>query len=429
MTTPPTDERPAWHRAVKNRLFAALCVLATSVSVIALGVLLTAIVTQGYEHLNSIDDDAVEEARQPQPPDVFTDLGRVDWAAMAADPGPPVLGALADVGWSRVGREQELEFAEDVELVDWTLVADVNAEHATALSEIAWLDVVDASTIPGRGRLGALWAGSEFADFVTAAPSRKPEKAGIGPALVGTIWICAVCAIFALPLGVGTAIFLEEYPPRNRFLRAIHGFVQLNITNLAGVPSIVYGIIGLTAFVQMFGVFGNLNAPMFTIGTPDDWYYVQFPFGRGVFAGGLTLMLVILPIVIISAQEALRAVPGSLREGSLALGATRWQMIRRMTLPSAIPGIMTGSILAMSRAIGEAAPVLIICGIVFIRFTPQHLMDEFTALPLQIYDWAGRPQEAFHAIAASGILILLATLLTFNAFAILVRQKFQRPLQ
>jgi len=424
-----TGERPPWHRTLKNRLFAGLCITATSVSVIALGALITAIVTQGYSHLDSIDHDAVEEAKQPQPADVFTDLRKVDWTKHAGDAGPTVLAALADVPWSRVGREQDLEFAEDVERVDWTRVAEVSPDEARELAGLVWLDVVDAVTIPGRGRLGALWAGSEVADFLTAPPSRKPEKAGIGPALYGTIWICGVCALLALPLGVGTALFLEEYPPRSRLLRTVHGFVQLNITNLAGVPSIVYGIIGLTAFVQMFGVFGNLNDPLVTIGTPEDWFYIQLPFGRGVFAGGLTLMLVILPIVIISAQEALRAVPGSLREGALALGATRWQTIRNMTLPSAIPGIMTGAILAMSRAIGEAAPVLIICGIVFIRFTPHHLMDEFTALPLQIYDWAGRPQEAFHSLAASGILILLATLLTFNAFAILVRQKFQRPLQ
>jgi phosphate transport system permease protein len=264
--------------------------------------------------------------------------------------------------------------------------------------------------------------------FLKDPPSRKPQKAGLGPAMWGSVWICAVCALSALPLGIGTAVFLEEYKPKKRFVRILHGFLQLNISNLAGVPSIVYGIIGLTAFVQMFGVFGNLNEPMLAIGDIEDWYYLQLPFGRGVLAGGLTLMLVILPIVIISAQEALRAVPNSLREGALATGATRWQMIRHMTLPAAVPGIMTGSILAMSRAIGEAAPILVIAGIVYIRFTPQHLMDEFTAMPLQIYDWAGRPQEAFHRVAATGIIVLLSVLLAFNATAVFIRQKFQKPL-
>jgi phosphate transport system permease protein len=265
--------------------------------------------------------------------------------------------------------------------------------------------------------------------FLTRPPSMHAVKAGLKPALWGSIWTCVVCAAVALPIGVGTAIFLEEFKPRGRIVRKLHGFIQLNITNLAGVPSIVYGILGLTAFVHCFGVLGTPPAPAFAIGTRQDWYHLQLPFGRSVLAGGLTLMLVVLPIVIISAQEALRAVPNSLREGALAAGATRWQMVRRMTLPAAIPGIMTGSILAMSRAIGEAAPILIIAGIVYIRFTPEHLMDDFTVMPLQIYNWASKPQDAFFRVAASGIIVLLVVLLTFNAIAILIRQKFQRPLQ
>ncbi len=263
-------------------------------------------------------------------------------------------------------------------------------------------------------------------DLLKSVPSRKPEKAGIYPAMVGTIYICLVCAITAIPLGVGTAILLEEFKPKNRFVARLHAFVQLNITNLAGVPSIVYGILGLTAFVEMFGFLGQGNDPSWTLGTTDNFYYVQLPFGRGIFAGGLTLMLVVLPIIIISSQEALRAVPDSLRQGALALGATKWQTVWNTTLPSAIPGIMTGTILAMSRAIGEAAPILIIAGIVYITFTPEHLMDDFTAMPLQIYNWAGKPQEEFHKVAASGIIVLMAILLTFNATAVFIRQKFQK---
>ncbi len=344
--------------------------------------------------------------------------------------------------------------------------------------------------------------------FLTSFPSRNPEEAGLKAAIWGSIGICAVCAVVSLPLGVGTAVFLEEFKPKSRWERAIHRFVDLNIRNLAGVPSIVYGIIALTAFVQMFGVFGNLNEPAWTFGATyydeyslsdgevgylradsrdapaaelaagsvvemltyegasievgvvgdfdaffdaeeagtvppvvvagEDsyrgerraWYYLQLPFGRGVLAGGLTLMLVILPVVIISASEALRAVPNSLREGALAAGATRWQMVWKMTLPCAVPGIMTGSILAMSRAIGEAAPILVIAGgLVFVAFTPGHLMDEFTAMPLQIYNWASRPQEEFHNVAASGIIVLLAVLFVFNAVAVIIRQLFQKPLQ
>jgi len=265
-------------------------------------------------------------------------------------------------------------------------------------------------------------------DFLRQSPSRKPEKAGLGPAIWGSVWICAVCAASSLPVGIGTAIFLEEYRPKTPWLRRLHALLQLNITNLAGVPSIVYGIIGLTAIVQMFNLLGSHTDPFFTVGQQENWFHFHLPLGRSVLAGGLTLGLVVLPIIIVSTQEALRAVPNSLREGALAVGCTKWQMIRRMTLPAAIPGIMTGAILAMSRAIGEAAPILVIAGIVFIRFTPQNLMDDFTAMPLQIYDWAGRPQEAFHDVAASGIMVLLAVLLAFNAVAVVIRQIFGKPL-
>lgn len=267
-------------------------------------------------------------------------------------------------------------------------------------------------------------------DLLSNAPSRNPEDAGIYPAMWGTIMICLVCAATAIPLGVGTAIFLEEYKPVHPWLRRFHSFVQVNITNLSGVPSVVYGILGLTVFAQMFnwGWVGTADEPFLEIGTFENWYYFRLPIGRSVLAGGLTLMLLVLPVIIISSQEALRAVPDSLRKGALALGATRWQMIWRMTLPSAIPGIMTGTILSMSRAIGEAAPILIICGVAYITFTPEHLMDDFTAMPLQIYNWAARPQEEFHQVAASGIIVLMGILLTFNAVAIIIRQKFQKQL-
>ena len=178
----------------------------------------------------------------------------------------------------------------------------------------------------------------------------------------------------------------------------------------------------------MFGLFGTVNDPAIEIGDPTTFWYFRLPFGGAVIVGGLTLMLVVLPIVIVSAREALRAVPSSLREAALAAGATRWQMIRKITLPAALPGIMTGSILAISRAIGEAAPLLVVSGVLFIRFAPEHLMDQFTAMPLQIYNWAGRPQEEFHAVAATGIIVLLFLLLAFNTLAIVVRQVFQKPL-
>jgi phosphate transport system permease protein len=423
--------------------------------------------------------------------------------------------------------------------------------------------------------------------FLTGSPSRIASQAGILPAMAGTIAICLVCFVTAVPIGISTAILLEEFKPTHGLLRKLHTLVQLNITNLAGVPSIVYGILGLTVFVQMFNLMGNQQSPAFevgakyfdrfvtldgksalvpvasadapkvaaaaaksfidddgkpiavTIGKPEEigararaaedrldvfeseledrideirtlkepaalmvvlgeeWekagvgvkadaltpafvqriadaiakpgregkkalrtevkslaaelsgkafpntlladaepsriqqprpWYLRVPFGRSVLAGGLTLMLVVLPIIIISTQEALRSVSDSLRRASLALGATKWQTIWNVTLPSALPGVMTGVILAMSRAIGEAAPVLIIAGIVYITFVPRHLMDDFTAMPLQIYQWAGLPQSEFHSVAAAGILLLLAILLCFNGLAIYIRQHAQKQL-
>lgn len=348
-----------------------------------------------------------------------------------------------------------------------------------------------------------LWRGAGRVNwrFLVDGPGPDATTVGVWPATAGTLWVCSLCAACTLPIGIGTAILLEEFRPRARWLRKLHGYIQLNIGNLAGVPSVVYGILGLTAFVAMFGVAGTERNPSLEIGVryldqflseggrallvpvsgrnaaatvvtpglkvqtgsyrvtvhvvgdddplPEDpnqlaitlregaspgridrksWYYFQLPLGRGVLAGALTLMLVVLPTVIISSQEALRAVPNSLREAAFGLGATPWQMVWSVSLPASVPGIMTGSILALSRAIGEAAPILIICGVVYIPTAPRHLMDSFSVLPLQIYNWAGRPQEDFYSAAAAGIIVLLAVLLTFNAVAIFIRQKMHKPL-
>ena len=432
--------------------------------------------------------------------------------------------------------------------------------------------------------------------FLTGLADPDPAKSGILPALVGSIYICLITAATAIPIGVGTAVLLEEFKPRSPLLQKLLGLVQLNISNLAGVPSIVYGILGVTAFANLFGLAGTPGANNLAIGqtwflrytdgakqsyytpadgpeaeltplskdiplwldteqtrpaegleflTPEEtrpridavrtemrafdrtlrdgiqalqtgernrgpvvideaaattvidtaiaagtfrididamrpdliamamaldglesrelrkkrsaildrvidterdhrlagvmtlgaeptridrraWYFLALPFGRSILAGGLTLMLVILPVIIIASQESLRAVPDSMRQGALALGGTRWQSVAKIALPAAIPGICTGTILAMSRAIGEAAPLLVLAGVVFISFTPANLMDNFTVMPLQIFNWASRPQPAFHHVAAAGIIVLLAVLLTFNAFAVLIRQKTSR---
>ena len=260
--------------------------------------------------------------------------------------------------------------------------------------------------------------------FFTEYASRRPERAGIRAPLLGSVWVCVTCMACSLPLGVLTAVYLEEFAAKSR----LHRFVEVNVRNLAGVPSIVYGIIGLTAFSRMFGLVGHADGSPIVIGDPDAALGLRLPFGQSVLAGGLTLMLVILPIIIISSQEALRAVPKGLRQSSLALGATVWQTTWKVTLPGALPGILTGAILALSRAIGEAAPLLVLGIPLFIASTPEGPMSNFTVLPFQIFSWAGRPQAAFHDLAATAIIVLLAVLLTFNALAIYLRTRLQKPL-
>jgi phosphate transport system permease protein len=311
-------------------------------------------------------------------------------------------------------------------------MAAVRSASARLLANRAFLTLCLAATSVAMLVLAILllaifvqgWSGLSW-DFLGGLPSRKAEKAGVFVALMGSLWVCAICGLIALPLGVATAVFLEEFAHKTRFTR----IVQTNIMNLAGVPSIVYGILGLTAFARMFGVFGTNVEDAITLGSEESLFYLRIPFGSSVLAGGLTLMLVILPVVIIATQEALRAVPGSLRAGAFALGATRWQTVWGITLPAAIPGIMTGAILAMSRAIGESAPLLVLGGALFVSGAPENLMSDFAVLPLQIYNWASRPQEAFHAIAASAIILQLAVLLLFNGVAVFIRQKLQKPLQ
>jgi phosphate transport system permease protein len=236
-------------------------------------------------------------------------------------------------------------------------------------------------------------------NFITSFPSSLPSHAGIQSPLVGTIYLMILVALITIPIGVGAALYLEEYADRKRWYNRA---IELNIQNLAAVPSIVYGILGLAFLVRGLGL------------------------GRVLLAGALTLSLLVLPIVIIASREAIRAVPGSIREGALALGATRWQTIWRQVLPAALPGIATGSILSLSRAIGETAPLILIGAIVFVPFNPSGLGDQFTALPIQIFNWTTRPQEEFRLLAAAAILVLLALLLTMNAFAIWLRNRYQR---
>lgn len=236
--------------------------------------------------------------------------------------------------------------------------------------------------------------------FLTSFPSRKPEQAGILSALVGSVYVMLLTAAVALPLGVGAAVYLEECAKQHWFSRLI----EVNIANLAGVPSIIYGLLGLELFVRAMHL------------------------GRSLLAGALTMALLVLPILIISTREALRAVPPSIREASYALGASRWQTIWHQVLPLALPGILTGSILAFSRAIGEAAPMITIGALTYIAFLPDGLLAPFTVLPIQIFNWVSRPQKGFFTNAAAGILVLLAVLLLMNSLAVYLRQRYQKRL-
>jgi phosphate transport system permease protein len=228
-------------------------------------------------------------------------------------------------------------------------------------------------------------------------PSRHTEEAGLRAAIFGTLWLMGLTAAFTVPIGIGAAIYLEEYAAKNKLTLLI----EVNISNLAGVPSIVYGLLGLALFVQWMAL------------------------GRSVLAGALTMSLLTLPIVIIACREAIRAVPATYREAAYALGATQWDVVRGVIVPAAFPGMLTGIILGMSRAVGETAPIIAISALVYLTFVPQSPMDRFTVLPIQIYNWVSRPQEDFRGLAAGGIVVLLVILLSMNALAIYLRNKYQ----
>jgi phosphate transport system permease protein len=230
-------------------------------------------------------------------------------------------------------------------------------------------------------------------------PSSSPDRAGARPAILGTIYLMGLLLLMAVPLGVGTAIYLEEYANRERWYNRL---LEINIQNLAAVPSIVYGILGLAFLVRGLGL------------------------GRVLLAGAMILTLLVLPILIVASREAIRAVPDSIRQGGYALGATQWQVVSRQVLPAAIPGIATGSILALSRAIGETAPLILIGAVTYISFDPT-ILGPFTALPIQIYSFLRLPQEEFKHLAAASIIVLLAILVTLNAFAIVIRNRYRKP--
>lgn len=663
---------PATTRNRKNTMFLYVCLAFTSISVLCLGVLLLSIFLNGTKHLfdfqitvlphsSNLAEYQFDEKNRQVVLKYSEEVGRSVAIESARDlTGASTVTEAGDLFLVFANGERERIATSD---------RLVSAELDTAERRVRLTYIVpteDTVGIPGdqpleesslrytedgrviftypdgkeqvvasRGNfvsrltmLGEPALGS-VGTFIGGSPSVDPKKAGFKSPLVGTIWLLSVCAIAAIPIGIGTAVFLEEFKPTSRIGLMLHRIVATNIRNLAGVPSVVYGLIGLTVFARMFGLLGtsldyqsfddyflrdgsrvtgittDIQSDVYTLEGPfigesrlertsyeqitrfpeadeviqvtgtveftdnyefvfeseqlgsftlsafdivsgpmldeepfaprpfeatfrlegqarfvvetvrngrvfvsrdmiedlkqdidklrirnhffelkdgrklvgkipqisdgtitvrkdlrsepvtfhindvatlpngrlayttknmitfldeDHPLHIRLPMGPSVLAGGLTLMLVILPVVIIASQESLRAVPDSLRQGSLALGASKWQMVRTMTLPSAIPGILTGCILAMSRAIGEAAPILIIGGVTFVTFTPDNLMSGFAAMPLQIYDWLGQPNKEFQRVAASGIIVLMTVLLTFNGLAIIIRQKLQKPL-
>ena len=279
---------------------------------------------------------------------------------------------------------------------------------AVVASALGHREELGRPPLPGWSRAWA-YAG-DLASFLrklaTHIQSTDPAGDGYKNGIVGTLWLLGLVTALAIPVGVGAAVFLEEFAPAGR----LRGVIQTNIANLAGVPSVVYGLLGLAAFRDAFG-------------------HDRLALGRSLWAGGLTLALLVLPVVVIAAQEALRTVPNSLRRAALALGATRWQVVRDHVLPSALPGIMTGTILALSRAIGETAPLILVGAAMSLYRIPRTPSDPYTALPVEIYADAKEPGEEFQTIAAGGILILLVILLSMNAVAILIRNRASRNLR
>lgn len=268
-----------------------------------------------------------------------------------------------------------------------------------------------ASKYPGAHLVFTSWLDGQF---LSSTQSDRPALAGIRTAILGSLWTIGITILFALPVGTGAAIYLQEYARDNRLNRLI----QTNINNLAGVPSIIYGMLGLTIFVRLLVRLTSGAALALTDPATAN--------GRTILSAGLTLGLLILPIIIINSQEAIRAVPSSLRQAAYGLGATQWQTIWHHVLPAAMPGILTGAILAVSRAIGETAPLVVVGAATFITTDPNGPFSKFTTLPIQIYQWTARPQNEFRSLAAAGILILLVMLLSMNAAAILMRNRYRR---
>jgi phosphate transport system permease protein len=454
----PTDE--AYRRLLDRRtrragVFQAACLLALIIAVLALATLLYTIINDSFGLV------AVVNANEPE--ELVASLGHDPEEVGLEDLSEEELVGLLEASLSSgVGRrlEREQRFLADrlvFEPVDsWNELCgsaepppgcelpprDQADLHQMVLERVVVPDVIASNQlVPSildpaafEEEVAAAFEAGRFPDyqpeqvsiewhawfnraFLTAPASATPEVAGIRTAILGSMWLVIITVMFAVPVGVGAAIYLVEYAKPSR----LNDFIQTNINNLAGVPSIVYGMLGLAILVRVLEPL--TSGAIFSPGSPPS------DNGRTILSAGLTLGLLTLPVVIISSQEALKAVPDSLRHAGLALGATRWQTVRSQILPVALPGVLTGAILAVARAIGETAPLIMVGAAGFITSDPTSPFSKFTALPIQIFQWTSLPQEEFRNLAAAASIALLLLLLTLNAVAVILRNRFSRGVE
>lgn len=386
---PQMQASPALRRRhLQGRIFAVVCALATFAGVVMLAVLLLDVV---------MDSTGWIWSRVDRDPRMFALLQETDagFAERAAEIEPGLFSGMERKIEARRGRA-----ARNDETLSDAQLAEIRMDylHGKYSNDETYFErFAMQPTVGQRLTVAGEIIGDVFANF----PSRHPSKAGIKSAILGSFWLLLLTALIAIPIGIAAAVYLEEYAARNRLNR----FIEINIANLAGVPSIVYGILGLAVFVR------------------------GMQLGRVVLAGALTMTLLILPVIIIAAREAIKAVPDSIRQGAFALGGTRWEVVRHHVLPAAMPGMLTGVILAMSRAIGETAPMIMIGALSYVAFVPRGPLDDFTVLPIQIYNWVAMPNKEFHLLAACGIFILLGVLLLMNSAAIYIRHRAQRNIR
>jgi phosphate transport system permease protein len=396
------------QRNRSGKIWTVIFQFSTLIGIVALGTLLLNIINQsiGYVHYEAkVDPDTLQ----------------VDGIQLEEQSKEQLIGVLqANISKGAFNKlERTKPFAERSRGEIYDLIFDRVVKFDVEETWLLWDSLTNRAEI--RASVSVEQSGTELrfvfwpnGDFLRRQQSSDPVLAGVRTAILGSLWTIGITILVAFPLGVMAAIYLEEYAGDNW----INRIIQTNINNLAGVPSIIYGILGLAIFVRVLEPF--TSGTLFGVTDPTTAN------GRTIMSAGLTLALLVLPLIIINSQEAIRAVPGSLRNASYGIGATKWQTVWSHVLPNSMPGILTGTILAVSRALGETAPLVVIGASTVIFFDPENAFSKFTTLPIQIYQWTSRPQEEFQFLAAAAIIVLLALLLSLNATAILLRNRFSR---